>query len=112
MPRGQYEGAESLGLGYGQMMRLIILPQALRIVIPGIVNTFIGLFKDTTLVSIVGIFDFIKTIESARVDPTWSAPTVNVTGYAFAAIFYFVFCFGMSRYSLMVERRLATGHKR
>ena len=112
MPRGQYEGAESLGLGYGQMMRLIILPQALRIVIPGIVNTFIGLFKDTTLVSIVGIFDFIKTIESGRVDPTWSAPTVNVTGYAFAAIFYFVFCFGMSRYSLMVERRLATGHKR
>ncbi len=112
MPRGQYEGAQSLGLSYGQMMRLIILPQALRIVIPGIVNTFIGLFKDTTLVSIVGLFDFIKTIESARVDPTWAAPTVNVTGYAFAAIFYFVFCFGMSRYSLMVERRLATGHKR
>lgn len=112
MPKGQYEGAQSLGLSYGQMMRLIILPQALRIVIPGIVNTFIGLFKDTTLVSIVGLFDFIKTIESARVDPAWAAPTVNVTGYAFAAIFYFVFCFGMSRYSLMVERRLATGHKR
>ena len=112
MPKGQYEGAQSLGLGYWQMMGLIILPQALRIVIPGIVNTFIGLFKDTSLVSIVGIFDFVRTIESSRVDPNWAAPTVNVTTYAFAALFYFVFCFGMSRYSLMVERRLATGHKR
>lgn len=112
MPKGQYEGAQSLGLGYWQMMGLIVLPQALRIVIPGIVNTFIGLFKDTSLVSIVGIFDFVRTIESSRVDPNWAAPTVNVTTYAFAALFYFVFCFGMSRYSLMVERRLATGHKR
>ena len=112
MPKGQYEGAQSLGLGYWQMMGLIVLPQALRIVIPGIVNTFIGLFKDTSLVSIVGIFDFVRTIESSRVDPTWAAPTVNVTTYAFAAMFYFVFCFGMSRYSLMVERRLATGYKR
>jgi general L-amino acid transport system permease protein len=112
MPRGQYEGAMSLGLGYWQMMGLIILPQSLRIVIPGIVNSFIALFKDTTLVAIVGIFDLIRTIEASRVDPTWAAPTVTFTGYAFAAVFYWIFCFGMSRYSLMVERRLAAGHKR
>jgi general L-amino acid transport system permease protein len=112
IPKGQYEGAMSLGLKYPHMMVFIVLPQALKIVIPGIVNTFIGLFKDTTLVTIVGIFDFIKTIEASRIDPAWAAPTINFTGYAFAALFYFVFCFGMSRYSLMVERRLATGHTR
>jgi general L-amino acid transport system permease protein len=112
MPKGQYEGAMSLGLGYWQMMRLIILPQALRIVIPGIVNTFIGLFKDTTLVAIVGIFDFLKTIEASLVDPVWSAPTTRATGYAFAAIFYFLCCWGMSRYSIAVEKRLAAGQKR
>jgi general L-amino acid transport system permease protein len=112
MPKGQYEGAMSLGLNYWQMMVFIILPQALRIVIPGIVNTFIGLFKDTTLVAIVGIFDLIRTIEASRVDPAWAAPTINTTGYAFAAIFYFIFCWGMSRYSMAVERRLAAGQHR
>jgi general L-amino acid transport system permease protein len=112
MPKGQYEGAMSLGLNYPQMMGLIILPQALRIVIPGIVNTFIGLFKDTSLVYVIGIFDLIKAIEASRVDPTWAAPTVSTTGYLFAALFYFVFCWGMSRYSLGVERRLAAGQKR
>jgi general L-amino acid transport system permease protein len=112
MPKGQYEGAMSLGLNYPQMMILIILPQALRIVIPGIVNTFIGLFKDTSLVAIVGIFDLVKTIEASRIDPNWAAPSISLTGYAFAALFYFIFCFGMSRYSLGVERRLAAGQKR
>ncbi|MCR4520587.1 MULTISPECIES: amino acid ABC transporter permease [Bosea] len=112
MPKGQYEGAMSLGLGYWQMMRLIILPQALRIVIPGIVNTFIGLFKDTTLVTIVGIFDFLRTIEATLIDPTWATPTTRSTGYAFAAIFYFLCCWGMSRYSIAVEKRLAAGQKR
>ncbi len=112
MPKGQYEGAMSLGLGYWSMMRLIILPQALRIVIPGIVNTFIGLFKDTTLVTIVGIFDFLRTIEATLVDPTWATPTTRSTGYAFAAIFYFLCCWGMSRYSIAVEKRLAAGQKR
>ncbi len=102
----------SLGLGYGKMMRFIVLPQALRIVIPGIVNTFIGLFKDTTLVTIIGIFDFMKTIEASLVDPEWATPTTRATGYAFAAIFYFICCWGMSRYSLGVERKLAAGQKR
>jgi len=112
IPKGQYEGAMSLGLGYWQMMRLIILPQALRIVIPGIVNTFIGLFKDTTLVAIVGIFDFLNTVQATLVDPTWATPTTRTTGYAFAAIFYFLCCWGMSRYSVAVEKRLAAGQKR
>jgi general L-amino acid transport system permease protein len=112
IPKGQYEGAMSLGLGYGSMMRLIVLPQALRIVIPGIVNTFIGLFKDTTLVTIVGIFDFLRTIEVSLVDPTWATPTTRATGYAAAGVFYFLCCWGMSRYSLAVERKLAAGQKR
>lgn len=112
IPKGQYEGAMSLGLGYWTMMRLIILPQALRIVIPGIVNTFIGLFKDTTLVVIVGIFDFLRTIQATLTDPTWSTPVTAYTGYGFAAIFYFLCCYGMSRYSIAVERRLAAGQKR
>jgi general L-amino acid transport system permease protein len=112
VPKGQYEGAMSLGLGYWRMMVFIVLPQALRIVIPGIVNTFIGLFKDTSLVYVIGVFDLMKTIESARIDPQWAAPTVSNTGYAFAALFYFICCFGMSRYSLMVERRLAAGQRR
>lgn len=112
IPKGQYEGAQSLGLGYGKMMRFIVLPQALRIVIPGIVNTFIGLFKDTTLVTIIGLFDFMKTIEASFADPTWATPTTRATGYAFAAIFYFICCWGMSRYSISVEQKLAAGQKR
>ncbi len=99
MPRGQYEGARALGLGYWRMMGLIVLPQALRITIPNIVNTFIALFKDTTLVFIVGIFDLLRTIEVARIDPKWATPVTTTTGYAFAAMFYFVFCFAMSRYA-------------
>ncbi|MHB2166143.1 amino acid ABC transporter permease [Alsobacter sp. R-9] len=112
LPKGQYEGAMSLGLNYGQMMRLIILPQALKVTIPNIVNTYIGLFKDTTLVVIVGIFDFLKTIEAARIDPRWAAPTTSATGYVYAAIFYFVCCYLMSRYARTVEARLAKADKR
>jgi general L-amino acid transport system permease protein len=109
MPHGQFEGAQALGLRTWPTLRLIILPQALRHVIPGIVNTFIGLFKDTTLVAVVGIFDFLRTVDTARLDPVWAGPTISTTGYVFAALFYFVFCFGMSRYSLFVERRLSRG---
>ena len=112
IPKGQSEGAMALGLSHWGMMRLIILPQALTVVIPGIVGIFIGLFKDTTLVAVVGIPDFLRTVETARLDPTWAGPTLSTTGYIFAGIFYWVFCFGMSRYSLMMERRLSAGRKR
>jgi general L-amino acid transport system permease protein len=107
IPRGQYEGAASLGLGYWRSMQLVILPQALRIVIPSIVNTFISLFKDTTLVALVGIFDFLKTIDATLIDPAWATPVTDITAYAFAAGFYFVFCFGMSHYSARMENKLA-----
>jgi general L-amino acid transport system permease protein len=112
IPKGQYEGAMAVGLNYRQMMRLIILPQALKITIPNIVNTYIGLFKDTTLVSIVGMFDLLRTIESARIDPKWATPVTSATGYAVAAVFYFTFCYGMSRYARYTEARLAKGDRR
>jgi general L-amino acid transport system permease protein len=112
IPKGQYEGAMAVGLSYGQMMRLIILPQALRITIPNIVNSYIALFKDTTLVFIVGIFDLIKTIEAARIDPQWATPVTSPTGYAFAAVFYFICCYSMSRYAKGVEARLARAERR
>jgi len=112
IPRGQYEGAMAVGLGYGQMTRLVILPQALTVTIPNIVNTYIGLFKDTTLVFIVGIFDLLRTIEVARIDPKWATPVTSTTGYAVAAIFYVIFCYGMSRYARAMEARLAKGGRR
>jgi general L-amino acid transport system permease protein len=112
VPRGQYEAAGALGLGYWRMMALVILPQALRVTLPNIVNTFIGLFKDTTLVFVVGIFDFLRTLEAARADPKWAAPNIPVTGYVFAAIFYFVCCYGMSRYARRMEARLQRAGRR
>ena len=112
IPRGQYEGAQAIGLSYWQMMGLVILPQALRTTIPNIVNSYIALFKDTTLVFVVGIFDFLRTIETARVDPKWATPVTSTTGYAFAAIVYFFFCYLMSRYAYDMERRLATDYRR
>ena len=112
VPRGQYEAARALGLSYWRMMGLVILPQALRATLPNIVNTFIGLFKDTTLVFIVGLFDFLRTVEAARNDPNWAAPSTGLTGYAFAALFYFVCCYGMSRYAGTVETRLARAGRR
>ncbi|MBO0344620.1 amino acid ABC transporter permease [Roseibium limicola] len=112
IPKGQYEGAMALGLRFWPMMYLIILPQALKLVIPGIVNTFIGLFKDTTLVLIVGMFDLLGQIQSSFSDPTWSTPVQGHTGYLFAALVFWVFCFSMSRYSIFIENKLHTGHKR
>jgi len=112
LPKGQYEGAMAMGLNYGQMMRLVILPQALKVAIPNIVNTYIGLLKDTSLLLIVGIFDFLKAIETARIDPIWAAPTTSATGYAYAAIVYFFMCYGMARYARNMERRLAVSDKR
>jgi general L-amino acid transport system permease protein len=112
IPRGQFEGAMAVGLRYSLMMRLIIMPQALKITIPNIVNTYIGLFKDTSLVLIIGIFDFLHTIEVSRIDPKWATPVTSTTGYAVAAIFYLIFCYGMSRYARATEARLASGDKR
>lgn len=110
IPRGQYEAAKALGLSYWKSMGLVILPQALKLVIPGIVNTFIALFKDTTLVLIIGLLDVLATVQSAITDPAWGA--VATEGYVFAAACFWVFCFGMSRYSQYLERKLHTGHKR
>ena len=112
IPKGQYEGAMALGLGYWQSMGLIVLPQALTLVIPGIVNTFIGLFKDTTLVLIVAIFDFLGQLRAAFTDPNWASPVTLYTGFAFAGMVYFVFCYGMSRYSMFLERRTSAGQRR
>lgn len=110
--KGQYEGADSLGLGYGQKMRLIVMPQALTLVIPGIVNTFIGLFKDTVLVLIIGLFDLLGMVQSSFSDSSWAVPVTNPTGYLLTASIFFIFCFGMSRYSMFMERRLRRGHSR
>jgi general L-amino acid transport system permease protein len=110
--KGQYEGADSLGLSYGQKMRLIVMPQALTLVIPGIVNTFIGLFKDTTLVLIIGLFDLLGAIQAANTDASWASPVQQTTGYFVAASIFFIFCFGMSRYSMFMENRLRRGHAR
>ena len=112
IPKGQYEAASALGLSFWRSMGLIILPQALKIVIPGIVNNFIGLFKDTTLVSIIGIFDVLGIVNLSFSDPEWSSPVTAPTGYLTAALIFFVFCFAMSRYSMFMERLLHTGHKR
>jgi general L-amino acid transport system permease protein len=112
IPKGQFEAAHALGLSYWQSLRLIILPQALTVTIPNIVNSYIALFKDTTLVFFVGIFDFLKTIEVARADPKWSTPVTSATGYVFAALVYFVCCYAMSSYAGRIEKRLAAGDKR
>lgn len=110
--KGQYEGAMALGLSWWQMMRKIVLPQALKISIPNIVGTYIGLFKDTTLVLIIGIYDFLGIITAGTQDAKWASPQTGNTGYFVAAIVYFAFCFGMSRYAMYTEHRLATGHRR
>ena len=110
IPKGQYEAAQALGLSFWKMMGLIILPQALKIVIPGIVNTLIGLFKDTTLVLIIGLFDLLGIVQAALTDASWIGFATE--GYVFAAFGFWIFCFGMSRYSIHVERKLHTGHQR
>lgn len=112
IPKGQYEGAQAIGLSYWQMMRLIVLPQAITIVIPGIVNTFIGLFKDTSLVYIISIFELLYTVRNSFSDPSWATSTTPASGLVFAAVVFWIFCFGMSRYSKFTEDRLRVGYKR
>lgn len=108
--KGQHEAAAALGLNYGKTMGLIVLPQALKMVIPGLVVTFIELFKDTTLVSIIGLFDLLGIVQAAFTDAKWLG--YSLEGYVFAGALYWIFCFGISRYSLRLEKRFETGHKR
>ena len=108
IPRGQTEAADSLGLTFVKAQMLIILPQALKISIPGIVNTFIGLFKDTTLVLIIGMLDPLGIGRASLADAVWSGLSREV--YLFIALFFFICCFSMARYSLYLERKLHTGH--
>jgi general L-amino acid transport system permease protein len=110
LPKGQFEAADALGLNYVQKTALIILPQALRVVIPPLINTFIGFFKDTSLVLIIGIFDFLNTANQALVDPNWAGFPGEI--YLFAAFVYFCFCFSMSRYSKYLEVELNKGTRR
>lgn len=108
IPKGQEEAAKALGLSYWRRMGLIILPQALKLVIPGIVNTFIALFKDTSLVLIIGLFDLLAIIRAGLTDSDWLGFATE--GYVFAALMFWIFCFSMSRYSQYMERRLHRGH--
>jgi general L-amino acid transport system permease protein len=101
VPRGQHEAADALGLSYWRKQRLIVLPQAIRHVIPPLVNTFIAFFKDTSLVLIIGILDLLTTAKTAIIDPAWQSFSVEV--YIFVALIYFAFCFAMSRYSRHLE---------
>ncbi len=112
IPKGQGEGADSLGLNYFQKTGLIILPQAIKLVIPGIVNTFIGMFKDTSLVSIISMFDLLGVVKNSFSDPNWLTPVTPMSGLVFAGFTFWLFCFGMSRYSGFIERKLDKGHKR
>jgi general L-amino acid transport system permease protein len=110
IPKGQYEGADSIGLSYWQQMRKIILPQALKVVIPPLVGIFIALFKDTSLVVIIGIFDLTQAAKTAVADAAWRG--FSTEAYLFIAFIYFIFCFSISRYSQSLERHLQTGHQR
>ncbi len=110
LPKGQFEAADAMALNYPQKTILIVLPQALRVVIPPLINTFIGFFKDTSLVLIIGIFDFLNTANQALVDPNWAGFPAEV--YLFAAFVYFCFCFSMSRYSKYLEVELNKGTRR
>lgn len=110
IPSGQYEAADALGLSYWKKMGLVVLPQALKLVIPGIVNTFIGLFKDTTLVLIIGLFDLLGSAQAAATNSNWLGFASEA--YVFAGATFWICCFSMSRYSMSVERKLETGHKR
>jgi general L-amino acid transport system permease protein len=112
MPKGQYEAANALGLHYWKLMSFIILPQALKIVIPSIVNNYIGVLQNTTLVLVVGIFDLLNMVQSGFNDATWASPQTGNTGYFSLAVIYWIICFAISRYSLYIERRLNVGQKR
>jgi general L-amino acid transport system permease protein len=108
VPKGQIEAAEALGMSYWNTMSLIVMPQALKMVIPGIVNSFIALFKDTTLVLTIGLFDLLGTIQIIGTNADWLG--FHIEGYVFTAFIFWIFCFSMSRYSMHLEKKLNTGH--
>jgi general L-amino acid transport system permease protein len=110
IPKGQYEAADAMGLSYWQSTTLIIMPQALKIMIPTIVGNFIGLFKDTTLVSIIGLFDLLSMSRAVGEDSRWLG--LFIEPFFFITMIYFVFCFLMSQYSINLERKLAVGNQR
>jgi general L-amino acid transport system permease protein len=113
IPRGQYEAAAALGLGWGQAMALVVMPQALKLAIPNIVNSFISLFKDTSLVLIIGLFDLLGSVQqSIQSDPKWFSPQTAATGFFFAGLVFWIFSFAMSRYAAMLERRLAASSEK
>ncbi|MFN7003187.1 MAG: amino acid ABC transporter permease [Roseinatronobacter sp.] len=109
LPKGQYEAADALGLDYWKAQRLIIMPQALKISIPGIVNTFIGLFKDTTLLVFIAILEPLALANAIRADTNWNGIYWEL--FIFIGALFFIFCFGMSRYSMYLERKLKTDHR-
>lgn len=109
IPKGQYEAAAALGLGYWKRTLFIILPQALKISIPGIVNTFIALFKDTSLVSIIGLLDLLNMAQGAARSIEWKG--YDIEAYLFAGLIFWMFCYGMSRYSQVIERKLDTNRR-
>ncbi len=112
IPKGQYEAAAAVGLGYWRSMAFIILPQALRLSLPNIVGNFIGLLKDTSLVSIIGFFDLLGIAQVGTSDANWATPNTALTGYVFVGAVYWAMCFSMSRYSKNLEGVLASGEKR
>lgn len=111
IPKGQYEAATASGMGYWKMMLFIILPQALRLVIPGLINTYVAIIKDTTLVLIIGLFDLLGIVQAGISDSNWLSANVTRTGYVFAGIGFWILCFGLSRYSMYLERSLDTNNK-
>jgi general L-amino acid transport system permease protein len=112
IPKGQYEAAAAMGLGYWQSMAFVILPQALRLSLPNIVGNFIGLLKDTSLVTVIGFFDLLGIAQTGTSDARWATPNTALTGYVFVGVVYWAMCFSMSRYSKHLETVLGSGEKR
>ncbi|KAI94210.1 amino acid ABC transporter permease [Rhodomicrobium udaipurense JA643] len=111
VPENQVTAGRALGLRYSQILALVILPQAIRSALPGIAGTFIGLLKDTTLVLVIGLFDFLGMIQLAAADPAWSASTTTLTGYAFAALVFWSLCYAIARVSAYLERVTAESRR-
>jgi len=109
IPRGQFEASAALGLSYWTAMRHVILPQAFKVAMPQIVSNYIGLFKETTVLLIIGFHDLLGMVQSASSDPRWAGAHIRTTGYVFAACFFWLCCFAISRCGAYVERRLSQG---